>query len=58
MSVAMWNIYSSPLGVSSNVKFLFLLTSSGEEWQFEISTDIYCPRMAISQIVPTSSGQA
>ena len=25
------------------------MTSSGQEWQFEIAIDIYCPRMAISQ---------
>ena len=37
---------------------LVVMTSSGQEWKFEIAIDIYCPRMAISTMLPTSSGQA
>ena len=34
-----------------------LLTSSGQEWQFHIATDIYWSRMAISHVLLTTSGQ-
>ena len=34
--------------MAKNVNFSLPLTSSGEEWQFHISTDIKWSRMAIS----------
>ena len=36
--------------VVKNGNFTFLLTSSGQEWQFYISTDIEWSRMAISHV--------
>ena len=37
--------------------FTLLLTSSGQEWQFHIATDIYWSRMANFTLLLTSSGQ-
>ena len=43
--------------VVKNGNFTLLLTSSSQEWQFHIATDIYWSRMAISHCSLTSSGQ-
>ena len=40
-----------------NGNFTLLLTSSGQEWQFHITTDIKWSRMAIFTLLLTSSGQ-
>ena len=40
-----------------NGNFTLLLTSSGQEWQFHIATDVQWSRMAISHLLLTSSGQ-
>ena len=36
---------------------LFLLTSSGQEWQFHIATDIYWFKNGNFKLLLTSSGQ-
>ena len=36
--------------VANNGNFILLLTSSGPDWQFHISTDIWWSRMAISHL--------
>ena len=43
--------------VVKNGNFTLLLTSSGQQWQFHIATDIQWSTMAISTLLLTSSGQ-
>ena len=40
-----------------NGNFTLLLTSSGQEWQFHIATDVKWSRMAISHLLLTCSCQ-
>ena len=40
-----------------NSNFTLLLTSSVQEWQFHIATDVYWSRMVISTLLLTSSGE-